>query len=99
MCHGRAQRLDPGGWTVLPGSGGDGDRRRAGEASLDLVVGLGGTLAQIGPAGGVFCKAMLGGSLGAPDDAGGSTGGVEAGVGAMALVGGSELAMGLGSLL
>lgn len=43
--HGSTQRLDTGGRAVLPSSGGDGDRRRAGEASLDLVISLGGTLA------------------------------------------------------
>lgn len=44
-CHGRTQRLDTGGRTVFSGRRGDGDRSRAREASLDLVVGLGGTLA------------------------------------------------------
>jgi hypothetical protein len=39
---------------------------------------------------------MLGGSLCTPDDTGGSTGGVEAGVGTVAFVGSAELAMGLG---
>lgn len=42
---------------------------------------------------------MLGGSFSAPDDARGSTGGVEAGVGTVALVGSAELAMSLGALL
>lgn len=42
---------------------------------------------------------MFAGSLGAPDDARGSAGGVEAGVGTVALVGGAELAMSLGALL
>jgi hypothetical protein len=39
---------------------------------------------------------MLGSSLRAPDDSGGSTGGVEAGVRTVALMGGTELAMSLG---
>jgi hypothetical protein len=38
---------------------------------------------------------MLSSSLCTPDNAGGSTGGVEAGVGAVAFVGVAELAMGL----
>lgn len=42
---------------------------------------------------------MFAGSLCAPDDAGGSAGGVEAGVRTVALVGGAELAMSLGALL
>lgn len=42
---------------------------------------------------------MLGGSFCAPDDTRRSTGGVESSVGTMALVSGSELAMGLRPLL
>jgi len=42
---GGAQRLNTGGRAILPSGGGDGDRRWAGKASLDLVVDLGGTLA------------------------------------------------------
>ena len=42
---GRPQRLDTGGRAIFPRSGGDGDGGRAGETALDLVVGLGGTLA------------------------------------------------------
>jgi len=98
-CHGRTQRFDTGGRTVFPRSGGDGDRRRAGKTSFDLVVGLGGTLAKIGPAVGILGIAMLGSSLCAPDDTSGSTGGIETGVRTVALVGGTELAMSLGLLL
>lgn len=43
--HRRPQRLDTGRGTILARSRGDGDGRGTGETALDLVVGLGGTLA------------------------------------------------------
>lgn len=98
-CNGGAQRLDTGGRAVLARSRGNGDCGRSGEASLDLVVRFGSTLTQISPAGGILGVAVFGGSLCAPDYTGRGTGSIEAGVGTVSLVGGSELAMGLGPLL
>jgi hypothetical protein len=97
-CNGSTQRLDTGGRAVLPSSGGDRDRCRTGEAALDLVISLGGALAEIGPAGGILGVAVLGGSLCAPDYTGRGTGSIETGMGTVSLVGGSELAMSLGPL-
>jgi hypothetical protein len=42
---GGTQWLDTGGRAIFPSSGGDGNGGRARETSLDLVVGLGGSLA------------------------------------------------------
>lgn len=98
-CHGSAQRLDTGGRTVLPSRRADGNRRRTREATLDLIIRFGGTLTQIGPAGGILGVAVLGGSLRAPDYTGRGTRSIEASVGTVTLVGGSELAMSFGPLL
>lgn len=43
--NGRTQRLDTGGRAVFPRGGCDGDRRWAGEATLDIIVGFRSTLA------------------------------------------------------
>jgi hypothetical protein len=98
-CNGSTQRLDTGGRTVLPGRRGNRNACRTREATLDLIVRLGGTLTQVCPAGGILGVAVLGGSLCAPDYTGGGTGSIETGVGTVSLVGVSELAMSFGPLL
>lgn len=97
--HGSTQRFDTGGRPVLPRRRGDRNGGRTGEAALDLIVSLGGALAQIGPARGILGVTVLGGSLRAPDYTCGCPGRIETSVGAMALVGGAELAMSFGPLL
>lgn len=47
--HRRPQRLDPRRGTILTRRRRDRDTRGTREAALDLVVGLGGSLAQVGP--------------------------------------------------
>ena len=54
------------------------------------------TLSQVGPFCRVVLKAMLGGSLGTPYYASAGSTGVKAGMGAMSLVGITELAVDLG---
>jgi len=95
-CNRGAKWLDTGGRTVLSSSGGDRNALGAGETPLDLIVGLGGTLAEIGPFGGILCVAVFRGTLCAPDYTGRGTGGVKAGMRAVAFVGSSELAMSFG---
>lgn len=57
------KRLDTSGRAVFSGSGSYGDGRGTGEAAGDLVVGLGGTLTQIGPRLRIVGVAMLCGAL------------------------------------
>ena len=90
----RAQRLDTGGRAVLARGRSDRDTGRTREAALDLVVGFGGTLAEISPSSGVLEVTVFGSAFGTPDDAGGGTRSVKAGVGAVAFVGGTELTVG-----
>lgn len=96
MSDGLAQGLDAGGGAVLSGGDGDVDGGGPGEAAGDVILDLGGALAQVGPGLGLLEEAVLGGALGAPDDAGGGAAGVEAGMGLVALVGVAELAVDLG---
>jgi hypothetical protein len=94
--NGGTEGLDTGGRTILSRSRGDRDALRAGETALDLVIGLGGALAEIGPSGGIFCIAVFCGTLGAPYYTSGGAGGIETGMGSVAFVSGSKLAMGFG---
>jgi hypothetical protein len=94
--NGGTKGLDTGGRPVLSRSGGDRDALRAGETALNLVIGLGGALTEIGPGGGIFCIAVFCGTLGAPYYTSGGTGGVKTGMGSVAFMSGSELAMGFG---
>jgi hypothetical protein len=94
-----AQGLDAGGGAVLAGGHGHVDGFGPPEAAGNVVLDLGGALAQVGPGIGFLKEAILGGALGAPDDAGGGAAGVEAGVGHVALVGIAELAVDLGGEL
>lgn len=97
--NGSTQRLDSGRGTVFSGGGIDGDRGRTGEASLDLIVDLWGTLAQVCPGRWVVLEAVLIGTLSTPDDTGGGTRSVQASVGTVTFVGGTEITVGFGVLL
>lgn len=88
------QRLDTGRGAVLSCGGGDGDGTRAGETSGDIVVCVGGTLAQVGPLVRVLQVAVFAGALCTPDDTRRGTGGVETGMGTVTLVGVTELTVG-----
>lgn len=93
---GLSERLDTGSGTVFSGSHGDVNGVGSLEATGDVVLDFGGTLAEVGPALGVLEEAILGGSLSTPDDTGGGSAGVETGVGQVTLVGVTELTMNLG---
>lgn len=90
------QGSNTGGGTILATGHGDVDGLGPLEAARDVVFYLRGALTQVGPVVRVLEEAVLGGALGAPDDAGGGAAGVEAGVGHVAFVGIAELAMDLG---
>lgn len=96
VSHRLPQGPDASRGAILTGRNGEGDGLGTLEAALDVVLDFGGALAEVGPRLWVLEEAVLGGALGAPDDAGGGAGGVEAGVGHVAFVGGAELAMDLG---
>lgn len=87
---------DAGRGAVLAAGHGDVDGLGTLEAAGDVVLDLGRALAQVGPGVRVLEEAVLGGALGAPDDAGGGSAGVETGMGHVALVGVAELAVNLG---
>jgi hypothetical protein len=70
MGDGFSQGLDTSGWPVLAAVQADVDGLGSGEAALDIVLYLGGSLAQICPFIGFLEKAMLSRSLGAPNDSG-----------------------------
>ena len=78
--NGFSQRLDTCSRSVLSPSHGDIDRLRAVEATLDIIVDFGSSLAQIGPLIGTVAEAVLIGTLGAPDYTGRSTGRVKTSV-------------------
>jgi hypothetical protein len=86
MGDGLAQGLDAGGRAVLAAARADVDVGGTGEAALDVVLDLGGALAQVGPLVGLLEEAILGGALSAPDDAGGCSGSVEPSMGEMAVI-------------
>jgi hypothetical protein len=96
---GLTQGLDAGRGAVLTRGRRDVNGAGAVEAALDVVLDLGGALAQVGPLLGLLEEAILAGALGTPDDTGRGSGRVETGVGEMALVGGTELAVDLGGCL
>lgn len=79
--------------TVLSAGHRDIDMCRPVKRPLDLVVNFGGALAQIRPLLRFIKEAMLVGTLSAPDYTGGSSRRVETGVGFVAFVGVTELAM------
>lgn len=91
-----SQGPDAGGGCVLAGGHGDVDCGGPLEATGNLILDLGGALAQVCPGIGVLEEAVLGGALCAPDYTGGGAAGVEAGVGEVAFVGIAELAVDLG---
>lgn len=93
--NGLPQRLDAGRGAVLAAGYGDVERLRPREAALDLVVDLGGALAQIRPQLGLVEETKLGRTLRAPDDARRGTRGIETRMGQVALVGSAKLAMDL----
>lgn len=66
-----SQGLDTRCGTVLSAGHGDVDGLGSGEASLDVILNLRGTLTEVGPEVGFLEVAILGGSLCAPDDTGG----------------------------
>ena len=80
------QRLNARGGAVLPAVDGDVEGGGAVEAALDIVVHLGGALAQVGPLAGVIAESELVGAFGAPDHSRGRTRRIEAGVGTVAFV-------------
>ena len=84
--HGTPQRLDTGGRSILSRGRRDWDGCRAREAAQDLVVGLGGSLTQIGPAGRIFGKAVFGRAFRAPHHARGDATCIEACVGTVTRV-------------
>lgn len=94
-CDSGTEGLDTGRRTVFSEGDGDIDAGRALEAPLDVVLDLGGALAKVGPLLGLLQEAKLGGSLGTPDNAGGGSGGIQAGVGKVAGVGSAELTVDL----
>ena len=91
-----AEGFDTGGGGVLASVHGNFDLVGALEAALDVVLYLGGTLAQVGPGILVLKVAKLGGALGAPDYTGGGAAGVQTGMGQVTFVGATELTMDLG---
>lgn len=91
LGNGLAKRLDATSRSILAAVDRDVNGLGLGEGVWDLVVDLGGTLAQVGPVLRRLLEAALAGTLGAPDDAGRSTRGVEACMRAMALVSLAEL--------
>lgn len=93
--NGLPQGLDAGSGAVLATGDGDVDGLGALEAARDVVLDLRGTLAKVGPGLGLVEVAILDGTLGAPDDTGRGTRGVETGVGHVPR-GISELAVRLG---
>lgn len=96
LGDGLSQGPDAGRGAVFSGGDGYVDRLGPLEAPRNIILDLGGALAQVGPGVGLLEEAILGGAFGAPDDAGRGAARVEAGVRQVALVGVSELAMDLG---
>jgi len=96
--NGDTQRLDTSGGPILTTSHGNLNVLGPIEASFDVVIYFRGSLAQICPFIGFVGKAMLVGTLGAPDDAGGGAAGIEARVWAMAFVSISKLTVDFGAL-
>lgn len=96
VCNGFPERFDASGGTILSRSTADFDCLWPLEASVDLVVDLWSSLAQVGPAGRVFKVAMLVGSLGGPHNTGGSTSRIKTSVSAVAFVRVAELAVNSG---
>lgn len=93
------QRLDTGSRTVFTSSGGDRNGFWARETTLDAIVGLGSTLAQVRPFGGVLGVTVFGGTLCTPDNTGRGTGRIKTSVRTVTLVGTTELTVSLGSKL
>lgn len=94
-----AKRLDPRRRSVFTRSRRDRNSGRAGERSLNAVVGIRCTLSQVRPGIGIFCESMLASPFCRPDYTGGGTGGIEAGVGTVAFVSIAKLTMGFGCSL
>ena len=71
LGNGLSQRLDSGRRAILAGGRRDVDCLGPLEAAGDVILDLGGALAQVCPGIGLFEEAVLGGAFGAPYDAGG----------------------------
>ena len=89
--------LDTGRGAVLTSSRGDRNTRRAGETAFDLIIGFGGTLAQIRPFSWIFCETVFCRTFRTPDDTCRGTRGIEAGVRTVTFVSASKLTMGFRS--
>lgn len=96
ICHRRPQSLNTCCRTIFSACHRDVDFGWASERAFDVVVDLGGALSQVRPFLGLLCESVLVGAFCAPYYTGGGASGVEAGVGAVAFVRISELAMDLG---
>lgn len=96
LGNGLSQGSDAGCRAIFSGSHGDVDGLGPLEAAGDVILDLGGALAQVCPDLGLVEKAIFGGALGAPDNASRGAARVKAGMGHVALVGISKLAMDLG---
>lgn len=96
LGNGLSQGSNTGGWAVLS----RGDRNVNGlgtlEAAGNVILDLGGSLTQVRPGVRIFEEAKLSGALGAPDDSGGRSAGVETSVGEVAFVGVAELTVDFG---
>ncbi len=70
ICDSLSQGANTGSGSILSTSHGNVNGLGTLKASIDIILDLGGTLAQVGPLLGVLEVAKLGGTLGAPDDSG-----------------------------
>lgn len=95
--HRHPQWLDTCRWAIFSATHGNVNLRGAMEAALDLIVDLGGSLAQVRPFVGLVGEAILDRPLGTPHHAGRGSGGIESGVGAVAFVSTTELTMDFGT--
>lgn len=96
LGDGLSQGLDAGRGTVLARRYAEVDGLWSLEAAGNVVLDLGSALAQVGPRLGLIQEAVLAGALSAPDDTGGRSASVEAGVGHVAFVRIAELSVDLG---
>jgi hypothetical protein len=94
LCDRLTQGPDTRCGTVLPAMSADVDLLGPLKAPFDAVVDFGCALAQVGPLVGVLEEAVLVRLFGGPDDTCGGAGGVESGVGLVALVSTAELPVG-----
>jgi hypothetical protein len=90
-----SQWLDTGGRAILSGSNRDVDACGTLKTPLNVIFDFRGTLTQVGPLVGFLEEAILRGPLRAPDYTCGRSAGVKSGMGLVALVRVTELAMDL----